>query len=184
MATALGLTVAMRRWPIDEVAEDGEADAALERRRNRLRALSCAVIALVVAGLSSCVADLLTAVNVDSGVTPDTITEAGEPPDPVDEIDASVPQGAAPCRAPVLGTVVDVTDGDTIKVETGWGVERVRLIGIDTPEVDHLVPMTSVLVKNRRHMTAMLDGKRIWLTLTRSVRTGLVEPRLRASGYQ
>ncbi|MEC8192240.1 MAG: thermonuclease family protein [Myxococcota bacterium] len=125
------------------------------------------IAALVGAGLLSCVADPPTeAVNVDTGVTPDTITETGEPPDPVDEIDASaLPQGAAPCRAPVLGTVADVTDGDTIKVETGRGVERVRLIGIDTPEVDHSGPNDECFgEESKAYMTAMLDGKRIWLT--------------------
>ena len=33
-----------------------------------------------------------------------------------------------------LATVVDVVDGDTIDVEIGGRTERVRLIGIDTPE--------------------------------------------------
>ncbi len=32
------------------------------------------------------------------------------------------------------GRVVDVVDGDTLKVRLGGGVETVRLLGIDTPE--------------------------------------------------
>jgi len=37
--------------------------------------------------------------------------------------------------ASTVGTVVAVVDGDTIDVQTSTGEERVRLIGIDTPEI-------------------------------------------------
>ncbi len=37
-------------------------------------------------------------------------------------------------EVPGLATVVEVIDGDTIDVEIGGRTERVRLIGIDTPE--------------------------------------------------
>jgi micrococcal nuclease len=40
-----------------------------------------------------------------------------------------------PTLAPLAGRVVDVVDGDTIRVELPSGVETVRIIGIDTPEV-------------------------------------------------
>ena len=43
--------------------------------------------------------------------------------------------GADPC--PLAGTVVEVVDGDTIRVELPSGIETVRIIGIDTPEVVH-----------------------------------------------
>ena len=33
--------------------------------------------------------------------------------------------------------VVEVVDGDTIKVELAGTIERVRLIGVDTPETVH-----------------------------------------------
>lgn len=36
---------------------------------------------------------------------------------------------------PAVATVVAVVDGDTIDVQTSTGEERVRLIGIDTPEI-------------------------------------------------
>ena len=65
------------------------------------------------------------------------------PDDPTADVDGgSLGAGPNPCREPVLGRVQSVTDGDTIKVETGRGVERVRLIGIDAPEVDHTGPET------------------------------------------
>ena len=41
----------------------------------------------------------------------------------------------APAAAPTdSGVVVTVIDGDTIDVELGGRTERVRLLGIDTPE--------------------------------------------------
>ena len=53
----------------------------------------------------------------------------------------SVPSPTSPTSAaslspvPLAGTVVEVVDGDTIRVELPTGVETVRIIGIDTPEV-------------------------------------------------
>ena len=41
--------------------------------------------------------------------------------------------GEAPARE-LRGRVVRITDGDTIRVALAGGVERVRYIGIDTPE--------------------------------------------------
>jgi len=38
-------------------------------------------------------------------------------------------------EAPALYRVVEVIDGDTIKVDIGGKIENVRLIGIDTPEI-------------------------------------------------
>lgn len=37
----------------------------------------------------------------------------------------------------ILGTVTDVTDGDTITVSFGDSRESIRLIGVDTPETRH-----------------------------------------------
>jgi len=43
--------------------------------------------------------------------------------------------GCGPDRPPSVGTVDHVVDGDTVDVVLGDRHERVRLIGIDTPEV-------------------------------------------------
>lgn len=48
---------------------------------------------------------------------------------------AATTSEAAP--APLRGRVVKVVDGDTIRVRIGARTERVRLIGIDTPELQH-----------------------------------------------
>ena len=69
-------------------------------------------------------------------------TNASEPidsgiRDPVRDLDpASLPTTTSPCRAPEVVFVKDVIDGDTIKVEGKWGGETIRLIGIDTAEMD------------------------------------------------
>lgn len=51
----------------------------------------------------------------------------------------SVPTGAstASSAAAATATVEEVVDGDTIIVKSGGDSERVRLIGIDTPETVH-----------------------------------------------
>ena len=95
-----------------------------------------------------------------------TDTAAPDAPDPIEQIDETgLPQGDDPCRGPVLGTVSEIVDGDTIKAETGRGVERVRLIGVNTPEVDHSGPDDDCFgEESKAYLTAMIKGKRIWLT--------------------
>lgn len=45
--------------------------------------------------------------------------------------------GAVAALGPGTGVVEDVIDGDTVDVRLATGPERVRLIGIDTPETVH-----------------------------------------------
>lgn len=74
----------------------------------------------------------------DKGADTGPVDTADPLEDPLAAIDPSqLDQGADPCRAPAYVTVEEVVDGDTIRVLSGRGVERVRLIGIDAPEVDH-----------------------------------------------
>lgn len=74
-----------------------------------------------------------TADTVDDSSTP---RDTGER-DPVRDLDPDkLPSTATPCRSPELMYVKEVFDGDTIKVEGKWGGESVRLIGIDTSEMD------------------------------------------------
>ena len=44
---------------------------------------------------------------------------------------------AAAAAPPLAGPVVRVVDGDTIRVRIGGRIERVRYIGINTPELHH-----------------------------------------------
>jgi micrococcal nuclease len=50
---------------------------------------------------------------------------------------AIVSPAYAPLRDELTGTVVRTVDGDTVWVRLANGVEKVRYIGIDTPEVHH-----------------------------------------------
>ena len=47
------------------------------------------------------------------------------------------PLGTTPIGETERAVVVAVVDGDTIRVDRGYGVERVRYIGVDTPETVH-----------------------------------------------
>ena len=99
-----------------------------------------------------------------SGVAVDTADETQQ--DPIDLIDGSdLPAGTSPCREPVLGLVTSVIDGDTIKVETGRGVETVRLIGIDTPEVDHSGPDDECFGEESKFfLNDLVYQHKVWLT--------------------
>ncbi|MBI2218834.1 MAG: thermonuclease family protein [Candidatus Rokubacteria bacterium] len=73
--------------------------------------------------------------------------------------------GAAPSRA-LEGTVVRVVDGDTIHVRLGDRIEKVRYIGVNTPEVHH--PRKGAEPGGREAMRvnrALTDGKRVRLEL-------------------
>lgn len=81
------------------------------------------------------------------------------------------PGGEPACAEQTQVTVLEVIDGDTIEVEHLDGqrsglVERIRLIGIDTPEVDHSggddhdcygLPAWQETID-------LLDGELAWLT--------------------
>ena len=92
-------------------------------------------------------------------------TDSGES-DPLADVDpTTLPAGTQPCREPVMGRVQDITDGDTFKVETGRGVERVRMIGINTPEVDHTGPDDECFADEASVFLEEKIGNRlVWLT--------------------
>lgn len=47
-----------------------------------------------------------------------------------------LPEGDTPCRTPVLAKLSEVVDGDTVYVDFEDGSwEKIRIIGIDTPEI-------------------------------------------------
>ena len=80
--------------------------------------------------LLACTGDTDTPVDTVSGTSTDTVT--------VEDPDFDLlPAGADPCRTPQRVDVDWVVDGDTLYATpaTGGGQEKVRLIGIDTPEL-------------------------------------------------
>lgn len=56
-------------------------------------------------------------------------------PEPTQAPSPSPRFGAVPIGATEVATVLSITDGDTIRVDRGYGSEPVRYIGINTPEV-------------------------------------------------
>lgn len=104
----------------------------------------------------------------------DTDDSAQEDVDPITLLDpATLPQGPEPCRAPVLVEVYRIVDGDTIYVThaDGSGVnEKVRIIGVDTPEVAHSSDETSECYGDEAatYTDRMLYGKTIWLSFDRT----------------
>ena len=81
---------------------------------------------------------------------------------------ATLPAVAGACRAPVMVSVVDVRDGDTVTVvplsEPGPRF-AVRLIGVDTPEVAHGPGETDACfgVTSARFMEQLRE-RVVWLT--------------------
>jgi micrococcal nuclease len=74
--------------------------------------------------------------------------------------------GRTPCRAPILGRVYRVSDGDTIHVEgTSEIVDLdVRFIGVDTPEVAHDGMPAECYGDQATDFTEQLRGHLVWLT--------------------
>ncbi|MCC6873297.1 MAG: thermonuclease family protein [Sandaracinaceae bacterium] len=82
----------------------------------------------------------------------------------------SLSAGATPCRAPLLARVYQVTDGDTVSV---LGVEevvdlRIRLIGVDTPEIAHDATPAECFGDEAAAFTSQLQGRVVWLTFDNS----------------
>jgi micrococcal nuclease len=67
-------------------------------------------------------------------------------------------------QVPALYKVVEVIDGDTIKVEFNNKIELVRLLGIDTPEVSNPYKPEECFGKEASQRTKeLLEGKYIYL---------------------
>ncbi len=86
---------------------------------------------------------LLLACTDDGSSTADSATPSDTTTPPVDtrpDVDpATLPAGTAPCREPVLMFVDWVVDGDTayMTADGASSQEKVRFIGIDTPELGY-----------------------------------------------
>ena len=77
---------------------------------------------------------------------------------------ASASPSVTPAAAELTGTVTEVVDGDTIRVELPSGLETVRIIGIDTPEVVHPTqPEACYGAEATAFAKETLDGKTVTL---------------------
>lgn len=74
--------------------------------------------------------------------------------------------GTAPCRAPILGRIYHVSDGDTVQFEGMSEIVdiSVRLIGVDTPEVGRDGASPECYANEAAAFTAQLTGHLVWLT--------------------
>lgn len=59
---------------------------------------------------------------------------------------------------PGLYSVIEVTDGDTIVVNVNGSAERVRMIGVDTPELHHPQKPVQCFAHSAREFTTHLIG--------------------------
>jgi len=76
-----------------------------------------------------------------------------------------LPEQTAPAASGPLHRVVQVVDGDTIKVDENGRTETVRIIGIDTPEtVDPRKPVQCFGREASVKAHELLDGQRVYLT--------------------
>jgi micrococcal nuclease len=77
-----------------------------------------------------------------------------------------LPEGAAPCSDPVLVELLEAVDGDTAWVDMPEGPhEKVRFIGIDTPEVGYDgEPDECYAAEATDFASSRLGGDRFWLT--------------------
>ena len=84
-----------------------------------------------------------------------------------DESNEEGSSGAGGDRTPtadeVTGEVVEVTDGDTIEVALEGGVEDVRYIGVDTPEVDPSVGVECFGKQASELNAELVEGERVRL---------------------
>jgi len=89
----------------------------------------------------------------------DALVEAIDP--------ATLPSGVRPCHAPALVRVEYAVDGDTLQVtdlQGGDTTGRVRVIGVDTPEVGHEIAPSECYGDEAAMFTAQLGGHAVWLT--------------------
>jgi micrococcal nuclease len=86
----------------------------------------------------------------------------------IEDIDPStLPAGDSPCRDPLLGDVTSVTDGDTLHVQNveGGSELNIRLVGVDTPEIEHGADPAECWGDEAWDYTEeTLLGTRVWLT--------------------
>lgn len=82
-----------------------------------------------------------------------------------------LPAASAPSSAALEGVVIRVVDGDTVHVLLGNRVEKVRYIGIDTPELRHPRWGEEPGGREARKVNrALVDGRRVRLELDVQVR--------------
>lgn len=115
------------------------------------------VVVLVVAFLSAR-SDLFFPPETASSRPPHSVSAPAPVAPPPSPTSLALPEGLE--RA----IVINVADGDTIEVSLGGVIERVRLIGVDTPETSHPSRPVECFGREAAAFTrAMLDGQTVLL---------------------
>ncbi len=79
---------------------------------------------------------------------------------------SDLPVASAPCREPIRARVTSVIDGDTFWV-AGLSEQlsvKVRVIGVDTPELAHNDQPLECYANEATSFTKQLEGHQVWLT--------------------
>ena len=133
------------------------------------------MIALALALGAGCALDGVDSTDGDAPTSVDTATDtnADTDADALAADDARVrsltglPEGDSPCAAPQLVRVRETVDGDTFHAlpEGESTYFKVRIIGVDTPEISHDgAPADCYGDEAWDYSAAALDGKLVWLT--------------------
>jgi len=90
---------------------------------------------------------------------------------PLEECPPPLGFESAASAACEIAQVLDVVDGDTLDVLIGGRQERVRLIGVDTPETKHpRKPVECYGPEASQFTKETLEGRKVWLTYKPSER--------------
>jgi len=135
--------------------------------RNRIGLLvASALIVVVVAGCggTSAIAASATEPALASSAGASAVASSTPSIAPTESPSVAPSFTAAPTPELLTGTVVEVVDGDTIHVQLPSGVEKVRIIGIDTPEtVDPNRPASCFGAEATAFARRALAGKQVTL---------------------
>jgi micrococcal nuclease len=154
----------------NELGRTSGPASALRPGRRIVARLAVAMLAVGLAGCSAGpAARSLEAASLppSSPASPPTPVPSPTPPSPTTTpapTATPAPLGAAPLGPTERATVLRVVDGDTIEVDRGRGPEKVRYIGIDTPEtVDPSRPVAWMGREASAANAALVEGRTVVL---------------------
>jgi micrococcal nuclease len=101
----------------------------------------------------------------DTSTTEDGTVVVGVPESLASINPDTLPQNDSACREPELVEITHVVDGDTFDAIAKWGGEKVRMIGINTPEIGHDgSPDDCYGEESAAYTESVLDGNWAWLS--------------------
>lgn len=109
---------------------------------------------------------MIACVDPEEGVVAEpTLLDTGDASSIADLDPATLPSGETSCRSPALVRVLTALDGDTLDVRfEDQHIERVRLIGVDTPELGRDGAVSECYAQQAWGFLQVYEGRRVWLT--------------------